>query len=145
MGAKFDEEDFQRILFKGHYETVIDVIPKKLTAKFRTLTGREYDEIDEIIALEIKEIPMTQDGLRTRTSMWVIAYGVIELNNKVIVKEILNEKGVPSTREMAEVRRKVFAEMAPGIVNMLIQKHGAISVAVNSIISNPDGGATKNS
>jgi hypothetical protein len=139
MGAKFTEEDFQRLIFKGNYETDIDVIPGRLKAKFRTLTSQEYDEIDEIIANEIKDVAMTNDGLRTRTAMWIIAYGVTELAGKPLAKPTKDKDGKVDSKAIAASRREIFAAMAPAVVNLLIQKHGAITMAVNSIAADPSG------
>lgn len=137
LGAKFGEEDFNQLLFKGTYETTIDVIKGRLTAKFRTLTSDEYDQIDEILAKEMKDIDMTQDGLRTRSSMWVISYGVTELNGKAVTKLVKDKEGKLDVKATAIARRAVFATMAPAIVNLLIQKHGAITVAINTIAADP--------
>lgn len=145
MGADFNDEDFQALIFKGIYEAEIDVVPNRLRAKFKTLIGDEYDEIDEIIANEIKDIPMTNDGLKTRTAMWVISYGVTSLAGKPLSKLIKGKDDKPDTRAMAAERRKVFAAMAPAIVNQLIQKHGAITMAINLIITANPADNLKNS
>ena len=139
MGAKFDEDDFQRLIFKGYYETEIDVVKGRLKAKFKTLTSQEYDEIDELIANEIKDVAMTNDGLRTRTAMWVIAYGVVELSGKPTSKPIKDKEGRIDSKATASERRKLFSAMAPAVVNLLIQKHGAITMAVNEITADPTG------
>jgi hypothetical protein len=140
MGAKFDEEDFQRLIFKGFYETEIPVIKGKLKAKFKTLTSQEYDEIDEIMAEEARDIPMTNDGYRSRMAMWIISYGVTELAGKVLVKPIVDkDTKTPDTKAMAKERRKIFGAMGPAVVNLLIQKHGAITTSLNMIASNPEG------
>lgn len=137
MGADFTEEDFSRLIFKGNYETTIDVIKGRLTAKFRTLSTREHDEIDEIITTELKDTPMTEDGLRSRTSLLIISYGVTELQGKPLTKQILDGKTI-DTKAMALARRAVFLEMAPAVINILINKHGAITVAMSMIASEPE-------
>jgi hypothetical protein len=137
LGAKFTEDDFSQLIFKGTYEATIPVVKGRLTGKFRTLTSDEYDQIDEILAKEMKDVDMTQDGLRTRSSMWVISYGVTELNNKLVAKPIKDKEGKVDLKATAIERRKVFANMAPAIVNQLIQKHGAITVAINTIAAEP--------
>lgn len=138
MGADFTEDDFQKLIFKGTYETTLDVVKGRLTAKFRTLSTRDHDEIDEILAKEMKDIPMTEDGLRSRTSMMIISYGVTEISGKPLTKTILTDDKKPDNKAMAMARRAVFLEMSPSVVNILIQKHGSITVAVNMIASNPE-------
>jgi hypothetical protein len=144
LGASFSEEDFQRLIFKGYYEAEVPIVKDRLKAKIRTLTSNEYDEVDEIIAGEIKDIDMTNDGMRARQSMWIISFSVVELNGKPLCKPIKAADGSLDLKAMATERRKAFKAMAPAVVNILIQKQAAITIAINMITANP-GENLKNS
>lgn len=143
LGAKFDENDFSSLLLQGYYETVLEVIPGRLKAKFRTLLTKEYREIDEIVAKEVSEKPMTQDGHSARVSTWNISFGVLELNGKTIAKQ--DSKGKKSATELAQERIAKFEDMSPPIVNKLIKMHGQITWAVNNIVHDPASENLKNS
>ncbi|NDC22648.1 MAG: hypothetical protein EBZ49_00735 [Proteobacteria bacterium] len=138
LGGKFDNDDFQKLLFKGYYETELDVVKGRFRATFRTLTGAEYDEVDELLALEVKNTEMTNDGFMARRSMLIISYGVTHLMGKPVAKPVLTSDKVVDTKATALERRKALSALAPAITNKLIQTHGTITVAMNQIVENPD-------
>lgn len=141
IGVKFTEEDFTAILFKGVFVTDVDIVrcPGKnkeiaLAATIKTLTGTEYDIVDELIAEESDRIKMTNDGFVSRRSMLIIATGVTHLQGKPLVK--LTDK-----RELRDIildRKKILSELSPAVLNRLIQLHGTITTAINLIVSKPD-------
>jgi hypothetical protein len=147
LGAKFDDNDFAQLLLKGYYETTIDIVPGRMKAKMRTLLTKDYREVDELAAAERLEKPMTQNGADARLSTWNIAFGVIELNGKAIVKQIdANSKKAQKTSiEIAQERLAFFENMAPAIVNLLIKKHGQITWAINMIVNSGESDHLKNS
>lgn len=138
LGASFTDEDFQKLLFKGYYETELDIVKGKMRATFRTLLGSEYDDIDEIMATDVKEINMTNEGFETRRAVLIVSYGVTHLNGKPIVKPVMTKDNKVDTKATALERRKVIGALAPAVTNLLIQKHGAITVSINAIVAAPD-------
>lgn len=153
LGVTFDDKDLHNLLFRGYIEKDIAVIPKTESAgkvvefrsKFKTLTGDEYDAVDELIAADVETTKMTNDGFKSRRAMWILSLGILEINGKALIKPILNS----DTKEvdlhaMAKARRKLLGAMSPLIVNHMIQKHGALTVAVDMISADPSG-ALKNS
>lgn len=138
LGAKFTDDDFQKLLFKGFYETELEIVKGKFKATFRTLTGNEYDELDEILADEIKTIDMTTEGFNARRAMLVISYGITHLMGKPVSKVVVNKDKTVDTKATARERRKVLGALSPAISNLLIQKHGALTVALNLLVADPE-------
>jgi hypothetical protein len=138
IGAKFTDDDFQRLLFKGYYEAELEVFKGKFKATFRTLTGREYDEVDEMLAEDIKDVAMTNDGLDARRAMWIISYGVTHLMGKPVAKVIMTKDKLVDSKETARARRQVLAELAPQVTNKLLRMHGTIVVSLNQIAADPE-------
>lgn len=142
LGAKFGQNEFQHLLFKGFYESELPVVGTLLKATFRTLSGKDYEELDETLAEETKMVEMTGQGFEVRRSLLVIAYGVTHLNGKAVCKPQYKNPKDPSkgidTKKLAAARKEVFNKMHPGTVNMIIKKHGAMTMALNLIVESPD-------
>lgn len=148
IGVEFTDEDFQRLVFKGSITkniVITHVAGKDLVAEMKTLTTKEYQEVDELLMTEAGFTRMTDDSFKARQSMWTIAYGVAKLMDKPLSRPI-NKKDTdePDTKARAQEIRKVFEAMAPGVVNLIVQKHGILTVAVNMIVASP-GTFSKNS
>lgn len=139
IGVDFNDKDLHQLLFKGFIEKDVPVVKNVLTATFKTLTGDEYDAVDELVADDIKNVPMTGDGYQTRRAMWIISLGVTKLQGKPVCKPVMGQDGVTiDIRETAKARRKVLGALAPSVSNQLIQKHGALTVAMDLITANPE-------
>ena len=139
IGVTFTDDDLQRLIMKGFFETKVDVIPGKLTATLRTLLGDEYDKVDELLAEDAKNKAMTNDGFQTRRAMWILSFGVIKLNEKPLFAKEVDSKGKKKTPiDIAKARREVLGALAPAVTNLLIRKHGALSVAINAIVEKPE-------
>lgn len=144
LNIEFTQEDFQKLLFKGSIEKDVEIVKGHMTAKFRTLTGNDWDEIDELLARETKDISMTIQGMDIRKSVFVLAYGITELQKKPLSKQIKNDGGEIDTKQMAIARRKVIQQLSPSVTNLMIEKHGALTRIVNLITRDP-GTHLKNS
>lgn len=145
LGITFDDELLQQLIFKGYVEQTIDIVKGKLTAKCRTLTVEDHDLVDELLAKETEDTKMTNTGFENRRAMLVLAFGVSELAGKQVAKPIINKESKTIDKvATANQRRKVLQAMAPGVVNLMIQKHGAMTVAFNMIAADP-GDYLKNS
>lgn len=145
MGVEFNDTMFNQLLFKGFVEADLEVIGKKFIARIRTLTTEEYDMVDELLAEDVKTKQMTNDGFDTRRSMWVMAFGVTHLMGKPVCPVVVGEdKKTVDKVATAKKRRAVLSGLAPIVINTLIQKHAAMTVAINMIVSSP-GEHIKNS
>jgi hypothetical protein len=145
LGIEFTDEMFNQLLFKGFVEAEVDVIPGKLKAKFKTLTTEEHDLVDELLAEDLKNKQMTSDGFEARRSVWTMAFGVTHLLGKPICPIVLAaDKKTMDKMATAKKRRPYIAGLAPIVMNTMIQKHGAMTVAINMIVSEP-GEHVKNS
>lgn len=138
LGVEFTNDSFQHLLFKGFFESEIEVIKGRFKATVRTLTGAEYDEVDELLAAEVKNTDMTNDGFQARRAMWVLSYGVTHLTGKLLAKTVATKDKKIDTMATAKERRKVLSQLAPALTNQLIQKHGAMTMAINTIVAEPD-------
>lgn len=149
LGVDFTEADLQKLLFKGFCDFHIEIVPNMLKATIKTLTVDEYDEIDEIVAQEIKDIQMTNEGFESRRSMWILAYSVTHLERiqggksqglRIIAKPIAveGEKDVIDRVETAKRRRQVLGKMSPSVINPLSRKQGALVTAVNLLAQDPE-------
>lgn len=145
LGISFDEETLQQLIFRGSVEKTIDIVKGKLTAKCKTLTVEEHDLVDEILAEEVQNIKMTNAGFENRRSLLILAFGVTELAGKAVCKPVLEkDKKTLDKVATAKKRREVLQAMSPGIVNIIMQKQAAMTVAFNMIASDP-GAFLKNS
>lgn len=139
IGAKFTDEDFQRLLFKGVYETELDIFKDKLKSKMKTLTAKEYEEVDELLAEESNKRPMTNEGWNSLRAILILSYGITEFNGKPLGKPIyIKDTKDLDTKSMALDRRKVLSAMAATVVNKLSQVHSTIVVAINMIVADPE-------
>lgn len=145
LGVDFTDEDFQHLLFKGYVEKDITITKfkgKDFTARIKTLTTHEYDEIDEILTEELKNVSMSPNGYEARRSLLIGAYGVTHLMGKPLTKPIYFSQnharaGELNTREMSLERRKVLRQLAPPVANRIIELHNALSLATNMIVREP--------
>ena len=144
LGIEFTSEDFQKYIFRGSIEKEVVIVKGYLKAKFRSLIGKEWDEIDEILAGETKDIPMTVQGMDIRKSVLVLSYGILELEGKLLSKVIKLNDTELDTKAMALERRKALLRLAPSVTNIMIEKHGALTMVLNNITRDP-GTHIKNS
>lgn len=145
LGVDFTDDMFNQLLFKGFIEVEVDVVPGKLKAKFKTLTTEEYDLVDELLAEDLKSKQMTSDGFDARRSVWTMTFGVTHLMGKPVSPLVLlADKKTVDKLATARKRRPIIASLAPVVMNTMIQKHGAMTVAINMIVADP-GEHVKNS
>lgn len=143
IGVELNDDHLHHLLFKGFvvFENVLVVKgPKKdFTASFKTLTGAEYDEVDELLAQEAKNTAMTNEGFETRKSMWLLSYGITHLAGNPLTKPVLKPKSkevdMPQT---ARAKRAVLSQLAPGVLNAMISIQSTIQVALNLILNDEE-------
>ena len=142
VGIELTEDDFHKILFKGYIEKEVEIFPsvrgnKRFYVGMKTLTGHEYDEVDEPLAEEIRDKKMTNDGYTTRRSMWIIAYGISTILGKKVHPDVLRDD-VVDTKETAKKRREVLGKLSPAILSKLMRIHGVLTVNLNAIVEDPE-------
>lgn len=149
IGVELTDDDFTKIIFRGYLEKDITVVPairgsRALVATFRTLTGKEVDETDELLAEEINDVKMTNDGYQTRRNMWILSYGVSHLMGKPVCDPV-EKGGKVNLKATARGRRKVLAALNPGILTKMMHIHGVLTVSINAIIADPEADYLKKS
>jgi len=147
IGVELVDEDFHNIIFRGYLEKDIVVMPpirgtKPLKATFKTLTGAEIDEIDELLAEDIQDTKMTNDGYQTRRSMWLITYGTTKLMDKPLAHPIL-VKGKVDNKATMKMKRKVLAALNAAILTKIMHIHGILTVSINAILMDPESSYLK--
>jgi len=139
LGIEFTEEDMQAMIYKGCVEKDIVVIKGHLVAKMRTLTEEEYRTVDSLLTEEAKEKNMSVNGYNARKSVLILCFGVTHLAGKEISKKKpATEDGQVDLEALALQRAQVFAKMGGAVVDKLIETHGALSVAVNMVVRDPE-------
>ena len=138
LGAEFGEDDLHKLLFNGYFEADVEVIKGHFNATIRTLTGSQYDEIDELLGQDIENLSMTREGFENRKVMWNLSYGVTKLHGRSILKDVLDKAGEPDSMATAKAKRKVLAALSSQLLNQLIQIHGTLVTAVILIAKDPD-------
>lgn len=143
LGITFTEEMFSALLFKGFVEIPVEIVKGRLTVKFKTLTTEEHDFVDELVAEELKDKNMTNEGFQNRRSLWVLSFGTVEMQGRPVAKLVIKDKALDLLATV-KLRREVLGKLAPAVINPMIQKHGAMTVAFNMIVADP-GTHIKNS
>lgn len=142
VGIELTEEDFHKILFRGFVEKDVEIFPamganKRLYVTMKTLTGHEYDEVDELLAEEIRDKKMTNDGYTTRRSMWILAYGISSLQGKKVHPDVLRDDEL-DTKATAKKKREVLGRLSPAVLSKLMRIHGIFTANLNLIIEDPE-------
>jgi hypothetical protein len=147
FGIKFEDEDFQKILFKGYLEKDIVAVPsirgiKPLVVTLKSLNGEEYDLVDELLAEDIRDVRMTNDGFSTRRNMWILAIAVTKIQGKPIcVQEFTTDaSGKKEVDVKATVRRKrsILAKLNAAVITRIMRIHGQLTLAINAIMEDPE-------
>jgi len=139
IGIELTEKDFTDFIFRGSVSKVVNVASNplgegQLTAKIKAITTGELDLVDELLAEDIEKGNLTRDGLDNRKSLWILAFAVIELNDKPLARPVIDKDKVYLPKETARERRKVLSELNPAIVNKLINLHATFVSCLNSMI-----------
>lgn len=144
--VNLEDEDFHKIIFKGFLEKEVTVVPsirgtKPMKAMFKTLTGEEYDVVDELLAEEIRDVRMTNEGYSTRRAMWILSLGITHIQGKPITQTQYKETG--SGREIdlkatAKARRHVISKLNAAILTRFTRIHGQLTLAINAIFEDPE-------
>lgn len=141
LGVDFTSEDFQQLIFKGYIEKDIEITKVNgtpLMARIKTLTTREYEYADELMVDDVKNVPMTDAVYGSRRSILNISFAVTHLQGRPLAKPVLEEKtNLVDLKETALARREAFREMHTSMVNLLIEKYTALTVAVSAVVRDP--------
>jgi len=154
MGVVLEDDDYFKIVFKGFLEKDVVVVPslggktRPMIATFRTLTGKEIDIVDELVAEEVQSVKMTTDGYHTRRSMWILSYGVVNLMGKPVCNNVLYNKDDPSkvnNKATIKLRRSVLSALNPAVLDKMMNIHKDFTAAVNAIVTDSNGDSLKKS
>jgi len=143
LGIELTEEDCSRLLFKGFVEKDIkicyDPLKKRdFTGTFKTLTGREYDQVDELLAEEISKNPMTVNGKDSRHSTWLLSFALTSINGMALQKPIFEKDGTVDTKKTAAERIKVVRALSPFVLDKASRIYAAFTVAIQLILEDPE-------
>jgi hypothetical protein len=138
IGVVFSDKDFDMLLFKGYIEKEIIIIKDKLVVTYKTLTGEEYDLVDEILSEEIQATQMTKDGVETRRSMIILSMGCVKINTNPVVKNVLKEGSQEvDLKETSKLRRKTLGKMSPPILDEMARKYGILASGIRLLVNDP--------
>ena len=150
VGIELEDEDFQKLLFKGFIEKEVAVVPpirgsQPLNANFKLLTGNEYDLVDELLGEELKSVNMTNEGFQTRKSMWILSLGITKLMGKPVCQPIMTEDKKVDPKKTARKKRQVLGLLAPSVITKMMAIHGTFTVSANAIVADPEADYLKKS
>lgn len=149
FGIKFEDEDFQKILFKGYLEKDIVAVPsirglKPLVVTLKSLNGEEYDLVDELLAEDIRDVRMTNDGFATRRNMWILAVAATKIQGKPIpmggpefTTDASGKKEV-DVKATVRKRRSNLAKLNAAVITRIMRIHGQLTLAINAIMEDPE-------
>lgn len=151
IGVELGDDDFQKLFFRGHVEKEVTLFParsgqKPFTVTMKTLTGLEYDEVDELMADDVQALKMTNEGYSTRRNMWTLCFAVSHLAGKPVCKPVMKQLSgneVVDLKETAKKRREVLSRLSGSVISKMMRVFGTLSVAINDIVENPESGLIK--
>lgn len=147
FGIVLEDEDFHKILFRGFVEKDIEAVPpirgsKPLIATIKSLNGHEYDLVDELLAEDIRDVRMTNDGYSTRRNMWILSFAITKLQGKAYVSPVMMKdqegKDVLDGKATARKRRAKLATLNAAVITRLMRIHGQLTLAINAIMEDPE-------
>jgi len=142
IGVELTEEDCHQLLFRGFLEKELALVKmkeKNFTVKYKTLTGKEYNYVDELIAKDIDNISMTRAGYERRRNLWILAFAVQELSGRRLTKTAADKGGAPDLKAMARGRFPVIESLAPWVIDELMRVYGVLEVSISLVIKDTEG------
>lgn len=143
LGITLKEEDFHQILFRGELEKEVELFPaiggkSAIRVTLKTLTAEEYDWADELLAQEVRDTPLTNEGYATRKSMGILAFGVVKNQGQPLPRTGVPMKDkVVDYRALAQLRRSEFKRWSPALLTKMIRIHTVLTLAINFIVDDP--------
>ena len=142
---KLEDEDFHKIVFKGYLEKDVIAVPsirgsKPLVVTFRSLNGEEYDLVDELLAEDVRDLRMTNEGFSLRRGMWILTAGITRIQGKPLCNSEYHEVGGKKELDVKATTRKkrdVIAKLNAAVLTRLMRIHSQLTVAINYIIEDP--------
>jgi hypothetical protein len=148
LGMELLPDDYAKIFCNGFIEKSIQLfqtLDKKFTfgATIRTLKADEYEIVDEMLAEEINNVKMTNDGLIARRSSLIMAFGITKLMGRAVCEIVRDKAGKIDIKKTVKAKRAVIGQMQPSVVDELMRYHGALTICLKQIVSQPDGTIAK--
>lgn len=142
---QLEDDDFQKLIFKGFLEKDVVALPpirgaKPLIVTFKTLTGDEYDLVDELLAEDIRDSRMTTEGFNIRRGMWVISVGITKIQGKQLCQPeymIVGDKKEFDIRATTRKKRDVIGKLSGSVLSRLMRIHAQLTLTLNAVIEDP--------
>jgi hypothetical protein len=148
LGIEFTPEDYMINFRKGSLEKRIkigfDPVERKpIFATIRTLTPSEYDSLDECVAEEISPLTVTNNGIENRRSAWTVAFALVAINDRLIVKPVTKEDTelkltTVDWKATAKIRKKAVNDLSTHIVNKILDIYRQFDFNVRLIMTDPE-------
>ena len=148
LGIVFTPEDYMINFRKGSLEKRIkigfDPVERKpIFATIRTLTPLEYDSLDECVAEEISPLTVTNNGIENRRSAWTVAFALVAINDRLIVKPVTKEDTelkltTVDWKASAKIRKKAVNDLSTHIVNKILDIYRVFDLNVRLIMNDPE-------
>lgn len=149
IGVDLTPQDFRDLLYKGSIEKEIKLSFDPTTRKpvlgiFKTLTPGEFDELDECIADEVKDLTVTRQGLDERRSGWTMAFVLLGMEGarfvpKVVVKKDEAGSDATDTKAMAKLRKRYISRLNAQLVNKALAIHNVLTTNLRLVMEDPEG------
>jgi hypothetical protein len=144
LGVDLTPEDFNRLVFKGYITKNIPIsydptTNKDVVGTFKTLTAQEIDEVDELLASEMKDHDMTVQGRESRHGTWILAFSLTHIDGMELKKPVMADgsKTIIDTKETAKSRVKIVRALSPYLVERAARAYNEFSVAIRLISQDP--------
>lgn len=144
LGVELTSEDYNRLVFKGYITKDIVISFNPLTqadvkATFKTLTAQEHDEVDELLAGEMKQLDMTTAGRDSRQGTWILAFSMTHIDGMELQKAVMQKNSSTriDTKETAKRRVRIVRALSPYVIESAANAYNAFSTAIRLISADP--------
>jgi len=145
LGIDLTAEDFSKLVYKGYIEKVVPIsynpaTRSPITATFRTLTPLEYDEIDECLAAEVKDLAITREGMEQRRASWTLAFCMLGIDERLFVKaETKKQEGaeVVDFKATAIKRKRFIGSLNTQLVNRALSIFQTFTLNLDLVVRDP--------
>jgi hypothetical protein len=146
LGIDLTAEDFSRLVYKGYIEKVVPIsfnpmTKEPITATFRTLTPDEYDEIDECLATEVRDLAITREGMEQRRSAWTMAFCMLGIDGRLFVKAQTKKDGdseVVDFKATALKRKRFIGQLNAQVVNRALSIFQTFTLNLDLVVRDPE-------
>jgi len=141
LGVEISDDDIENTIFKGFFHKDVLVVKnpkdpaKDFKSTFKTLTGEEYDQVDELVMGEVEGINVSRNSFQTRQNMWTLAFGVSSLAGRPVCKPVLLPDGKNlDLKATARAKREILGKLSPAVLTKMMRIHGLLTAHINNIV-----------